>query len=151
MDTDRRSVVAVDGGPFGGHEEPLFESRGVFLVLADFLEQGDLPLGGAADGAAGLFAREEARRVETGFRYEGYLAQQERQIERLRRAEMRRIPESFDYARVPHLRMEAREKLTRVRPLSLAQAGRISGITPADLAVLMVHLQGASRVAVAER
>ena len=52
----------------------------------------------------------------------------------------RRIPEAFDFATIRHLRAEAREKLTRVRPLNLAQASRISGITPADMALLSVHL-----------
>ena len=57
----------------------------------------------------------------------------------------RRIPEGFDFAAMSHLRAEAREKLARVRPMNLAQAGRVPGITPADLAVLMVHLDGGSR------
>src|SRR5207253_4095763 len=85
---------------------------------------------------------EVAEQVTCDIKYSGYLQRQEIEVERQRRLAGKRIPESFDYARVPHLRMEAREKLCRVRPLSLAQAGRISGITPADLAVLMVHLQG---------
>ena len=54
--------------------------------------------------------------------------------------ETRRIPQHFDFAAVPQLRMEAKEKLTRVRPASLGQASRISGITPADLAVLLFYL-----------
>ncbi len=91
---------------------------------------------------------EVAEQVTCDIKYSGYLARQEIEVQRQRRLGGKRIPESFDYARVPHLRMEAREKLTRVRPLSLAQAGRISGITPADLAVLMVHLQGAQQEAV---
>src|SRR5439155_24522779 len=86
---------------------------------------------------------EVAEQVTCDIKYSGYLERQEIEVERQRRLAGKRIPESFHYARVPHLRMEAREKLARVRPLSLAQAGRISGITPADLAVLMVHLQGA--------
>ena len=57
----------------------------------------------------------------------------------------RKIPDTLDFARVLHLRAEAREKFERVRPIDLAQAGRISGITPADLAVLMVHLEGGGR------
>ena len=53
----------------------------------------------------------------------------------------KRIPEQFDYGQITHLRHEAREKLDRIRPLSLGQASRISGITPADVALLLVHLQ----------
>jgi tRNA uridine 5-carboxymethylaminomethyl modification enzyme len=55
--------------------------------------------------------------------------------------EDRRIPTQFDYAAVPQLRAEAREKLSRIRPASVGQAGRISGITPADLAVLLFYLE----------
>ena len=54
----------------------------------------------------------------------------------------KRIPEHFDYTLVRHLRTEAREKLVRIRPITLAQAGRISGITPADLALVLTYLEG---------
>ena len=54
----------------------------------------------------------------------------------------KRIPDGFDFAALGHLRTEARQKLTKIRPTSLAQASRISGITPADVALLMVHLEG---------
>ena len=74
--------------------------------------------------------------------YAGYVQRQEFDIERQRRLGEKRIPDSFDYARITQLRTEAREKLARVRPLSLAQAGRISGITPADLALVMIYLDG---------
>jgi tRNA uridine 5-carboxymethylaminomethyl modification enzyme len=83
-----------------------------------------------------------ARQVTYDVKYSGYVARQEVEIDRQRRLSERRIPESLDYATLGHLRAEAREKLSRVRPRDLAQAGRISGITPADLAVLMVHLDG---------
>ena len=75
-------------------------------------------------------------------KYEGYLARQQLDIERQARLAARKIPGSLDFAKVTHLRAEAREKFERVRPIDLAQAGRISGVTPADLAVLMVHLEG---------
>ncbi len=73
-------------------------------------------------------------------KYSGYLARQQVEIERGRRLADKRIPRDFDYAEVRHLRQEAREKFARVQPMNLAQAGRISGVTPADLAVLMIHL-----------
>jgi len=75
-------------------------------------------------------------------KYSGYIARQEIEVARHRRLAQRRIPEDFDFSVLGHLRAEAREKLSRIRPANLAQAGRISGITPADLAVLMVHLRG---------
>jgi tRNA uridine 5-carboxymethylaminomethyl modification enzyme len=73
-------------------------------------------------------------------RYSGYVARQAAQVERFQRLESKPIPAHFDYAGVPQLRAEAREKLSRVRPTSLGQAGRISGISPADLAVLLLYL-----------
>ncbi len=84
---------------------------------------------------------ETARQVEIEAKYAGYLARQERQIARARQMEDRPVPADLDYDRVPHLRNEAREKLARVRPRSLGQAGRIAGIGPADQAVLMVYLE----------
>lgn len=74
-------------------------------------------------------------------KYSGYVDRQAAEVERFRRLEGRRIPDHFDYSAVPQLRMEAREKLTRIRPASLGQASRISGITPADLAVLLFYLE----------
>ncbi len=88
---------------------------------------------------------EVARQVVYDVKYAGYVARQEVQVARQQRMAERRIPEQFDYAGLVHLRAEAREKLARVRPTNLAQASRISGITPADLALLVVHLEGRSK------
>ena len=88
-----------------------------------------------------LLAREEARRVETEFKYEGYLQQQEKQIERMKRAEARRIPDWFDYRRVSGLSREVVEKLTRVRPVTLGQASRIPGITPAAVSLVNCYIE----------
>lgn len=85
---------------------------------------------------------EVAEQVVYDVKYEGYVTRQEQQVDRQRRLAEKRIPEKFDYAKIQHLRVEAREKLTRIRPVSLAQAGRISGITPADVALLLLHLEG---------
>jgi len=78
--------------------------------------------------------------VETEAKYAGYIAQQERQIDRLRESELRRIPAAFEFANIPGLSTEAKQKLERVRPQTLGQAGRIPGITPAAVAVLDVYL-----------
>ncbi len=86
-----------------------------------------------------------AREVAWDAKYAGYIARQAAEIERVRRLADRRIPEGLDYSTVLHLRAEAREQLARIRPVNLAQAGRISGITPADVAVLLVHLEGNAR------
>lgn len=73
-------------------------------------------------------------------KYAGYIARQEVQIQRQQRLAEKEIPENLDYNELPQLRMEAKEKLGRIRPGNLAQASRISGITPADLALLTAHL-----------
>ena len=86
-------------------------------------------------------SREEARRIETDFKYQGYLQQQEKQIERMKRAESRRIPDWFDYKKVSGLSREVVEKLTRVRPLTLGQASRIPGITPAAVSLVNCYIE----------
>jgi tRNA uridine 5-carboxymethylaminomethyl modification enzyme len=73
-------------------------------------------------------------------KYAGYVGRQAAQVERFQKLEGRTIPGQFDYHAVPQLRIEAREKLARVRPQTLGQASRISGISPADLAVLLMYL-----------
>jgi tRNA uridine 5-carboxymethylaminomethyl modification enzyme len=79
--------------------------------------------------------------VMIAAKYSGYIDRQTQQIERFRRLEDKPLPPWLDYARVPQLRAEAREKLARVRPRSLGQAGRISGLNPADIATLLVYLK----------
>jgi tRNA uridine 5-carboxymethylaminomethyl modification enzyme len=78
--------------------------------------------------------------AQTRLAYEGYLEQQERQVARARRMEDATFPAHFDPMAVPNLRKEAREKLARFRPATLGQAGRIAGVTPADISVLVVWL-----------
>jgi tRNA uridine 5-carboxymethylaminomethyl modification enzyme len=78
--------------------------------------------------------------IETEIKYAGYISQQQRQIERLRESDLRRIPASFQFGGIPGLSAEAKQKLERVRPQTLGQAGRIPGITPAAIAVLDVYL-----------
>lgn len=80
----------------------------------------------------------EAVQIET--KYAGYLARQEKQVEQFRREEARALPQDIDYSAIRGLRLEAREKLARIRPVSLGQAGRISGVSPADIAVLIIYL-----------
>ncbi len=103
-------------------------------------------LAGWATGALGEdLARGLLTTVETEIKYGGYIAQQERQIERLKNAEGRRIPDDFVYDELPGLSREIRDKLKRVRPSTLGQAGRIPGVTPAAIAVLDVYLTLARR------
>lgn len=79
--------------------------------------------------------------IETETKYAGYLAQQDRQVQQLKDAEGRRIPETFTYDSIPGLSNEVRQKLTRVRPATLGQAQRIPGVTPAAIAVLDIYLR----------
>ena len=86
-----------------------------------------------------------ALRIEA--KYGGYVQRQLREVERLRKAEARRIPEDFNYAEMRELRYEARERLTKISPRSIGQAQRISGINPADIAVLLLYLERRRRSA----
>ena len=88
---------------------------------------------------------EAAAQVTYDAKYAGYIARQQIDIARQERLATRRIPPGLDYQTVPHLRAEAREKLARVCPADLAHAAPISGITPADLSVLVIHLEGRTK------
>ena len=87
-------------------------------------------------------SKDVAIQIETDIRYAGYLAVERGRIMRRQKSAEKIIPENFDYSTIRHLRAEAREKLERIRPSTLAQAGRMSGITPADLALILVSLEG---------
>ncbi len=102
------------------------------IRLADLLEANRLPAGDVFPDAV--------EQVETRVKYEGYIAREMRQIERFRELEALRIPPGLNYALVPGLRAEAREKLAAMAPRTLGQAKRVSGISPADISVLYLHL-----------
>ena len=79
--------------------------------------------------------------VQIQLKYAGYLARQEKQVEQFRKEESRLLPPDLDYEAISGLRLEARQKLSEIRPLSIGQAGRISGVSPADIAVLLIYLE----------
>jgi tRNA uridine 5-carboxymethylaminomethyl modification enzyme len=83
------------------------------------------------------------RQMQIEAQYAGYVRRQEAEIARLQKVDSIRIPETFDFRSVTQLRIEARDKLSRHRPATVGQAGRVSGITPADIAVLMFYLKPA--------
>ena len=74
------------------------------------------------------------------MKYEGYIRRQQADIAEMRRLEERTLPQGMDYANITGLRMEAREKLQKVRPANIGQASRISGVSPADISVLLIWL-----------
>ncbi|MBD5584625.1 MAG: tRNA uridine-5-carboxymethylaminomethyl(34) synthesis enzyme MnmG [Clostridia bacterium] len=86
------------------------------------------------------YKADEIKTAETTVKYEGYLSKSKAQIEKAKKLEEKTLPEDIDYDKIQGLRLEAREKLKRVRPMTLGQAGRISGVNPADVTVLMVYL-----------
>ena len=87
---------------------------------------------------------EVIQQVEIFIKYEGYIARQETEVAQLKSLEDKQIPSWMDYSKVPSLRTEARQKLTKIQPATLGQASRISGVSPSDVGILMVWLkQGA--------
>ena len=112
--------------------------------LADLLRR---PQIGYADIAPFDAARPElsaavTEEVEIQIKYAGYLVRQEKQVAEFRREESRLLPADIDYNAVTGLRLEAREKLSQIRPVSIGQASRISGVSPSDIAVLLIYLAG---------
>lgn len=101
----------------------------------------------ASEATTGDHTKRSIEQVVIETKYAGYIRRQAADIERNAKIEAVRIPEFFDFAAVPQLRHEAKEKLSRVRPQTLAQAGRISGITPADLSMLMLYLRKPQKLA----
>jgi len=78
--------------------------------------------------------------VEIGRKYSGYIEKELEQVEKLKRLENLKIPATFSFEKITALSMESRQKLTKIRPETLGQASRISGVSPADVQILMVHL-----------
>jgi tRNA uridine 5-carboxymethylaminomethyl modification enzyme len=91
----------------------------------------------------GALPREVTQQVEIAIKYEGYIAREVAEVERFRGLEDRAIPNDFDFESVPNLRNEARQKLMKIRPATVGQAGRISGVSPSDVGILMVWLKRA--------
>ncbi|MEH2955024.1 tRNA uridine-5-carboxymethylaminomethyl(34) synthesis enzyme MnmG [Candidatus Merdisoma sp. JLR.KK011] len=92
-----------------------------------------------------MLARGVAEQVNINIKYEGYIKRQLKQVEQFKKMEKKRIPEDFSYEEVPSLRIEARQKLEQYRPVSIGQASRISGVSPADISVLLVFMEQQKR------
>lgn len=135
LKTTRLSPGLIPGVEVSGDDRPMLD---IWLRRPESLIGG---LGSwLEERAGGPVDREVLTAVETEVKYAGYLAQQERQIHRLRAAEDRKIPADLEFEQIPGLSTEVRQKLARVRPVTLGQAGRIAGVTPAAIAVLDVYL-----------
>ena len=85
-------------------------------------------------------SKQALEEAETDVKYQGYIQKEKEQIEQFNKMEHRRLPDDIDYDRIGGLRIEARQKLGKIRPRNLGQASRISGVSPADVTVLIVYL-----------
>ena len=118
-----------------------FEKANQGLTRGDLIRRG-IPLGDIIESIGGLegISKEILDTVEIDEKYQGYLQKGLEQIEKAKKLEEKALPEDIDYLAIKGLRIEAQQKLNKIRPKNLGQAGRISGVSPADIAVLMVYL-----------
>ena len=145
----RREIARLEGSgvPESKELNAMLEARGSAPVknsarLADLLRRPQVTYDDIApfdEGRPELSAA-VTEAVEIQIKYAGYLARQEKQVAQFQQEEARLLPQDLDYTAIPGLRLEAREKLQEIRPVSIGQAGRISGVSPADIAVLLIYL-----------
>lgn len=88
---------------------------------------------------------EEKKEVEIQVKYEGYIKLEEAQVEKFKKLENKKLPKEIDYSELSGLRIEARQKLNKIKPESVGQASRISGVSPADISVLLIYLEQLKR------
>ena len=146
----RREVQRLEGSGIPASEElnAMLERKGTAPVansarLADLLRRPQVSYVDIApfDPERPELSLAVTDEVEIQIKYAGYLTRQEKQVEEFKKEEARLLPDDLDYAAIPGLRLEAREKLAAIRPVSIGQAGRISGVSPADIAVLLIYLE----------
>ncbi len=113
------------------------------VSMADLLMRPELnyELLAEIDPEREILPEDVTEQVEIELKYSGYIERQQRQVEQFKKTESRRIPENLNYDDVPSLRIEARQKLKKIRPENIGQASRISGVSPADISVLLVYLK----------
>jgi tRNA uridine 5-carboxymethylaminomethyl modification enzyme len=95
----------------------------------------------AIDGDRPELSSHALAQLEVQIKYEGYITKQEQKIERFKKLEDKKLDQDFNYDEVEGLRIEARQKLNQFKPVSMGQASRISGVSPADINVLLIHLE----------
>ena len=146
----RREVQRLEGSGVPASEQlnAMLERKGTAPVansarLADLLRRPQVSYADIApfDPERPELSLAVTDEVEIQIKYAGYLTRQEKQVEEFKKEEARLLPDDLDYAAIPGLRLEAREKLADIRPVSIGQAGRISGVSPADIAVLLIYLE----------
>ena len=137
-----------NGVPASAELNAMLESKGTVPVansarLADLLRRPQVTYADIAPFDAGRPELPESitAEVEIQIKYAGYLARQEKQVAEFKKEESRLLPEGIDYHSIVGLRLEAQEKLSAIRPMSIGQAGRISGVSPSDIAVLLIYLE----------
>ena len=149
-DAVRREVLRLEssGVPASAELNALLEEKGTAPVansarLADLVRRPQISYGDIApfDLRRPNLPESVTEEVEIQIKYAGYLARQEKQVEEFKKEESRRLPVDIDYRAIVGLRLEAQEKLSQIRPMSIGQAGRISGVSPADIAVLLIWLE----------
>jgi tRNA uridine 5-carboxymethylaminomethyl modification enzyme len=118
----------------------LENTRAGQVTLAQLLRRPEIGYADLPDRNASL-TNEELQQVEIALKYAGYISRQEEDVQKFKTMEDKQIPLWLDYATVPSLRKEARQKLEKIRPQTLGQASRISGVTPADVSLLIVWMK----------
>ena len=113
------------------------------VSLYELIKRPEITYGGLApaDRERPALSPHQKTAVEVQIKYEGYIAKQQQRIERFKKIEMKKLPADIDYDGIEGLRLEARQKLNSVKPLSVGQASRISGVSPADINVLLVYME----------
>ena len=149
-DQVRREIARLEGSGVAACEElnAMLEAKGSAPVtgsarLADLIRRPQVSYEDIApfDRQRPELPKAVTEEVEIQLKYAGYLARQEKQVAEFKREEARKIPEDMDYRAIAGLRLEAQEKLSTIRPVSVGQAGRISGVSPADIGVLLIYLE----------
>ena len=113
------------------------------VTLADLIRRPELNYDVLApiDPERPELSAEVREQVNINIKYDGYITREIKQVEKFKKLEQKKIPEDFDYDEVPSLRIEARQKLKTYHPISIGQASRISGVSPADISVLLVYME----------
>ena len=147
IDTEikRTEHVTIGGTP---EVQKLLEEKGSTLLksgttLAELIRRPELTYDdlAAVDKDRPELPWDVKQQVEINLKYDGYIKRQMKQVEQFKKLEAKKIPEDLDYEKVGSLRIEARQKLEAYRPVSIGQASRISGVSPADVSVLLVYLE----------